>query len=205
MESDSSIASGVSQRKRGAFPSQDVTRPSNRRRLQGSTVPSTAPQTSPPRQNTSEDIEIIKSKYGGYQHHGTGNPLARRAPSSRTHLAVRNLAQIIQDGVLGQVHSSNSIPSLKTERGSSNGSFWTCRLELAGSYGWTGLVLPQDCKTNTPLPMEQVTWFLVDTSQEMELLKTTVCESDKQKWEQVQERVITVSQLAKLARGDNDG
>lgn len=191
MKRESSIGSRVAQRKRGFGIREEA--PSPKRSKSRKTLI----------QNyTEEDITLIKSKFGHYQHHGTGNPLAKRAPSTPPRFAITNLAAIIANGLVGQV-SSDSTPKLKTERGK-DGSFWTCRLRIAGSYGWTGLVLPSDTKTDNPLPINKVVWFLVESPQEKELLEKIVCETDTIKWVEVKERVITVSQLAELARRDGD-
>ena len=146
---------------------------------------------------TDNDIEIIKQVYGHYQHHGTGNPLALRAPSSPKGFAVSNLANIIQDGHVGRLPSSDSTPKLKTERGASGSSFWTSRLRLAGSYGWTGLVLEENAKSNQPLPIQEVKYFLVESEEEINALQESL---EQTHWSQVKERVITVSQLAEQAR-----
>ena len=198
MDRNKSITSRVSQRKRESdFSPCNVERPSSRQRLKVSTSSAEAPQESPQKVD-SADIDIIKAKFGDYKHHGTGNPLALRAPSTPKDHAVTKLADIIKNGVVGQA-SSDSTPKLKTERGQ-DGSFWTCRLKLAGSYGWTGLILPKDCKTDNPLPIESVKWFLVEKPADAELLEKTLCESDRAKWDGVRERVITVGRLADLAR-----
>lgn len=183
MKREDSIGARVAQRKRGWNFFADT--PRSRRKL-----------NIQQEQYTDDDISVIKQVFGDYQHHGTGNPLNMRAPSTPSNQDVKTLAAIIQNGLVGQV-SSNSTPKLKTERGKS-GSFWVNRLRLAGSYGWTGLVLPKDCKTDNPLPIAKVKWFLVESLEEMELLKKILIESDK--WEEVRERVITVAQLAELAR-----
>lgn len=189
MQRESSIGSRVSQRKRGflqahgSSPPAPTARPTSRRKLTTT-------------EYTQDDIAVIKEKFGHYQHHGTGNPLNQRAPSAPRDMAVTNLANIILNGMVGSV-SSDSTPKLKTERGS-KGSFWTCRLRLAGSYGWTGLVLPSDAKSDNPFPVQNVKYFLVEGPEEVKKLEEKVCDSEK--WHEVQGRVITVSQLAELAR-----
>jgi hypothetical protein len=203
MERESSIGARVSSRKRGLLFLGG-----------GSDDKESATDSSPPRPRsrrkllqeqhyTDDDIQVIKKKFGHYQHHGTGNPLAKRAPSTPIEYAATNLANIIQAGHVGKALSErSSTPQLKTERGNaSDGSFWACRLRLAGSYGWTGLVIKENAKTDNPLPIEEVQYFLVESNDEMNVLKSKLSE---QKWKQVQERVITVKQLADLARATGD-
>ena len=146
---------------------------------------------------TDDDIEIIKQVYGHYQHHGTGNPITSRAPSSPKGFAISNLVNIIQDGNVGNLYSTDSTPKLKTERGTSGSSFWTCRLRLAGKYGWTGLVLEENAQSDQPLPIQDIKYFLVESEEEINALKKSL---EQTQWDQVKERVITVSQLAEQAR-----
>jgi hypothetical protein len=187
MYRENSIGSRVSQRKRGFLshpPSVEAppSPPKSRRKLNT-------------KEYTDNDVSIIKETYGDYQHHGTGNPLNQRAPSAPREMALTNLAAIIQNGSVGQ-ESSNSTPQLKTERGN-KGSFWTCRLRHAGQYGWTGLVLPQNAKSDQPFPIEHVSYFLLESASQVAKLKSQVSDL---KWNEVKERVITVSQLAELAK-----
>ena len=72
-------------------------------------TPRTPPRIDPKRQR---QIDTIKSGLGRYKHHGTGNPLAIRSPSTPRTLAVDNLAAIIRSGHLGVDRSdlSGSIP-----------------------------------------------------------------------------------------------
>jgi hypothetical protein len=199
MERESSIGARVSSRKRGLFvlggsdgndDNNERPSPRSRRKLLQENY-------------TQDDVQVIKETFGHYQHHGTGNPLAKRAPSTPQDHAVTNLANIIQAGHVGKLAESNSIPQLKTERGNaSDGSFWACRLRLAGSYGWTGLVLQENAKTSNPLPIEDVQYFLVESNDEMNVLRSKL---SKAQWKQVQERVITVKQLADLARASGGG
>jgi len=201
MKRESSIGSRVAQRKRGLFAT-------SQQENNDSTAAATAsppPSRSRRRLNiqkeeyTDDDIAIIKQTLGHHQHHGTGNPLAMRAPSSPGGFAVANLAAIIQHGQVGQV-SSDSTPKLKTERGTSGASFWTCRLRLAGSYGWTGLVLPEHAKTDNPLSIQDVTYFLVESLNDVNTVQQNL---SMKKWNDVKERVVTVAQLAELARSGN--
>ena len=131
---------------------------------------SPAPRTPPPPDRRRQrHINTIKSKLGRYQHHGTGNPLAMRSPSTPKTLAVDNLAAIIQSGHLGADRRdlSGSIPQLRTERGQvKSGAFWVNRVELAGHYGWTGLILQSNVDTSTSLPISKCIWFLVEDEEQ---------------------------------------
>lgn len=196
MKRQESIGARVSQRKRSLRPSlapfREARPNKSRRRLVQEN------------EYTNDDIEAIKKQFGHLQHHGTGNPLNQRAPSAVADLAISNLAAIISTGRLGQVpseRSNDSLPQLATERGNSNeGSFWACRLRLAGSYGWTGLLLDENASTREPLPISEVKWFLVERDSDLTLLESKL---DDSHWQQVKERVITVRQLAQLARNND--
>lgn len=207
MERESNIDARVASRKRGLF---SLGGGSDDERNDNESNSTASPPPSQPRSRrkllqenySQDDVEIIKEKFGNYQHHGTGNPIAKRAPSTPQEYAATNLANIIQAGHVGKLSESNSIPQLKTERGNaSDGSFWACQLRLAGSYGWTGLVLKEYAKTTNPLPIEDVQYFLVESNDEMNILKSKLSGT---KWKEVQERVITVKQLADLARASGD-
>jgi hypothetical protein len=165
------------------------------------------------RQQSTSEIDIIKHHLGDYQHHGTGNPLAARSPTMPRNYAVRKLADIINHGHIGQTISSSSTRSinstnsssssssfdnnklastLKTERGRL-GSFWTTRLRLAGSYGWTGIILPKDTYTSKPFPVENSVYFILDNDDELQLLKSLV---DPIKWSKIESKAITTAKLA---------
>ena len=62
------------------------------------------------------------------------------------------------------------MPQLRTEQGMAGSSFWADRFRLAGQYGWTGLILPPDVDTSHPVPMDEVSYFLVETPQDKERL-----------------------------------
>mmetsp|Transcript_40799 Transcript_40799/g.75507 ORF Transcript_40799/g.75507 Transcript_40799/m.75507 type:complete len:287 (-) Transcript_40799:238-1098(-) len=165
-----------------------------------------------------QHIAIIKSKLGQHKHHGTGNPLALRSPTTPKTMAVDNLAAIICSGHLGQDSSnlSGSIAQLKTERGTaSEGSFWATAIELAGRYGWTGLILPPNTDTSEKLPISKVEWFLLETGEERERLEKLLRDPAEQehteggndserrhtnalgcKWDEVKDRVVVLKQLA---------
>jgi hypothetical protein len=161
----------------------------------------TPPRIDPERQR---HIDTIKSKLGRYKHHGTGNPLAMRSPSTPRTLAVDNLAAIIRSGHLGVDRSdlSGSIPKLRTERGNvASGAFWVNRVELAGHYGWTGLILQPNVDTSTSLPISNVYLFLVTDDEERIDLETLLKEEEgdrngKSRWNEVRDRVVTIEQLA---------
>lgn len=159
-----------------------------------------------------EPVEIIKEKIGDYHHHGTGNPLVVRSPDTPPDTAIRNLAKIIRNGQLGATSSvpsagdasvdgsTNSIVTVsqfKTERGNI-GSFWTNKVRLAGSYGWTGLILQPNVDTSMPLSVvEQAIWFLVENDDELSKLRALLLESNLlERWNAVKDRVVTVAQLA---------
>ena len=148
-------------------------------------------------------IDTIKSKLGRYQHHGTGNPLAMRSPSTPKTLAVDNLAVIIQSGHLGADRRdlSGSIPQLRTERGQvKSGAFWVNSVGLAGHYGWTGLILQPNVDTSTSLPISKCIWFLVEDEKERTYLETLVTgeqnDAGTYRWNEVRDRVVTIEQLA---------
>jgi hypothetical protein len=145
------------------------------------------------------DIELIKEKLGSYKHHGTGNPLLVRSPTTPEDFAVRNLAGVIKDGVVG-LPTTNSTPKLKTEVGQNGESFWTNRVSLAGSYGWTGLILPEDADSSKSFPLENSLWILVEDDGEYDNLKSLLLESDGDKWESIARKVATISQLADQLR-----
>ena len=146
------------------------------------------------------DICMIREKLGDYQHHGTGNPLVARSPTTPKDHAVRNLAEIIKNGVLGQP-ASESTPQLKTQCGnSSNGSFWSTRVRLTGSYGWTGIILPDNADCSKPFPViEKASWFLVKDQNELMLLESLL-KVDEERWKCVKDRLVTISQLAEHSR-----
>ena len=147
------------------------------------------------------DLELIKEKLGNYKHHGTGNPLLVRSPTTPKDLAVRNLAGVIKNGVIVGLPTTNSTPKLKTEVGKNGESFWTKRVCLAGSYGWTGLILPEDTDSSKPFPVEHALWILVQDSREYDNLKSLLLESDHgDKWETTMRKVVTISQLADQLR-----
>lgn len=157
----------------------------------------------PPPPSRRIDIDTIKSKLGRYQHHGTGNPLAMRSPSTPKTLAADNLAAIIKSGHLGADRRdlSGSIPQLRTERGQvKSGAFWVNRVELAGHYGWTGLILQPDVDTSTSLPISRCIWFLVEDEAERTYLETLVTgeqnDAGTSRWNEVRDRVVTIEQLA---------
>ena len=162
---------------------------------------SPTPRTPPRPPDRQRHIDTIKSKLGRYQHHGTGNPLAMRSPSTPKTLAVDNLAAIIQSGHLGADRRdlSGSIPQLRTERGQvKSGAFWVNRVELAGHYGWTGLILQPNVDTSTSLPISKCIWFLVEDEKERKYLETLVTgeQNDAGRWNEVRDRVVTIEQLA---------
>lgn len=144
------------------------------------------------------DIELLQDRLGDYQHHGTGNPLTVRSPTTPKDYAVRTLAHILNEGVLGQTleESPSTKFVLKTERGKS-GSFWTSRVRLAGSYGWTGIILPKDADTSQPFPIENASWILVEDHDELRLLKSLV---ETERWRRLKDRIVTTSTLAKRLR-----
>ena len=165
------------------------------------------------RQRSTSEIDVIRHYLGDCQHHGTGNPLAVRAPTMPQHYAVKKLADVINNGFIGQrpsqssststlsLNSTNSTTSgskqqmgfkLKTERGKL-GSFWTTRLRLAGSYGWTGIILPKDADTSQPYPIDSASYFLVENDEELQLLQSLI---DPDIWPTIQSRVITTTKLA---------
>lgn len=121
------------------------------------------------------------------------------------HYAIRKLADVINDGHLGQsresLHSSptstgsnlSDVPTLRTQRGNSTGSFWASRLRLAGAYGWTGIILPDDADTSQPFPISDALLFLVETDVERQLLESLI---DSERWQEVKDRVMTIRQLA---------
>ena len=184
---DDGIATGVSS------PSSPRARPS----LSRSPRARTPPRIDPERQR---QIDTIKSKLGRYKHHGTGNPLAVRSPSTPRTLAVDNLAQIIRSGHLGLDRSdlSGSVPKLRTERGNVNsGAFWVNSVELAGHYGWTGLILQPNVDTSTSLPISNVYLFLVEDDEERMHLESLLKDEDGgSRWNKVRDRVVTIEQLA---------
>lgn len=183
---DDEMLSGAS-----AAPSSPRARPSL-----GRTPPRTPPRIDPERQR---QIDTIKSHLGRYKHHGTGNPLAMRSPSTPRTLAVDNLAAIIRSGHLGVDRSdlSGSIPKLRTERGNVNsGAFWVNSVALAGHYGWTGLILPPNVDTTTSLPISKVYLFLVEDDEERIHLETLL-KQDSSRWDEVRDRVVTIEHLAK--------
>ena len=140
-------------------------------------------------------IAIIKEKLGDCQHHGTGNPLIVRSPDTPKDYAVQTLANILLEGVLGQPPQQSSVKLLRTERGKL-GSFWTSRLRLAGSYGWTGIVLPKDADSSKPFPvLEDDLWFLVETKHEKETLESLLLASSNDCWNIVKDRVVTIEEL----------
>lgn len=162
--------------------------------------PSASSRRSPKQQ---QDIATIQTKLGKHKHHGTGNPLAIRSPTTPKTMAVDNLAAIIQSGHLGQDRSdvSGSIPQLRTERGrASMGSFWVSSVELAGHYGWTGLILRPDVDSSGALPISEVLWFVLETDEERQRLQEMLLGEQgaetPNKWEEVRDRVVTLSQLA---------
>lgn len=210
MQCEESIGSRVSQRKRGFGSFLNHEQRQEQDTSSSSPPPSARPKSrrrlEVPQEYTSDDVFVIKETFGHYQHHGTGNPLAKRAPSSPPDFAVTNLAAIIQHGQVGKELSTRSTdsttPQLTTERGKSNdGAFWMNRLRLAGSYGWTGLVLESDASSSNPLPIAEIKWFLVESEEERTLLQEKLTQ---EKWNQVQERVVTVSRLAEIARKGGD-
>lgn len=156
------------------------------------------------------DVDIIRQKLGKHRHHGTGNPLAVRSPRTLPDLAIRNLAVIIRNGTLGDVPTSDSTPNLKTRMGNTNDhSFWTNPVEKAGSYGWTGLILPENTDTSQAYPVEQVEWFLVENVAEYNRLQSILQDevvkddnhtSSNNTWETVKDRVVTIQQLAEGLR-----
>jgi len=161
------------------------------------------PPPPPPPPGRGIDIDTIKSKLGRYQHHGTGNPLAMRSPSTPKTLAADNLAAIIKSGHLGADRRdlSGSIIQLRTERGQvKSGAFWVNRVELAGHYGWTGLILQPDVDTSTSLPISRCIWFLVEDEAERTYLETLVTgeqnDAGTNRWNEVRDRVVTIEQLA---------
>ena len=160
--------------------------------------PRTPPRIDPERQR---QIDTIKSHLGRYKHHGTGNPLAVRSPSTPRTLAVDNLAEIIRSRHLGVDRSdlSGSIPKLRTERGNVNsGAFWVNSVALAGHYGWTGLILQPNVDTSTSLPTSKVYLFLVEDNEERMHLETLLKDEDGgSRWNDVRDRVVTIEQLAK--------
>lgn len=118
------------------------------------------------------------------------------------HYAIRKLADVISDGHLGQtresLHSStgsnlSDVPTLRTQRGQSTGSFWASRLRLAGAYGWTGIILPHDTDTSQPFPITDALWFLVETEEERQVLESLI---NSERWQEVKDRVVTIRQLA---------
>jgi hypothetical protein len=155
------------------------------------------------------DVELIKEKLGVYKHHGTGNPLLVRSPTTPKDLAIRNLAGVIQTGVIG-LPTSNSTPTLKTEVGKNSESFWTNRVRLAGSYGWTGLILPEDADASKPFPVAQALWIVVQDDSEYDHLKALLLDASSgsngnAKWESTRRKVVTISQLADQLRKGRDG
>ena len=184
---DDGIATGV------PSPSSPRARPS----LSRSPRARTPPRIDRERQR---QIDTIKSKLGRYKHHGTGNPLAVRSPSTPRTLAVDNLAQIIRSGHLGLDRSdlSGSVPKLRTERGNVNsGAFWVNSVELAGHYGWTGLILQPNVDTSTSLPISNVYLFLVEDDEERMHLESLLKDEDSgSRWNKVRDRVVTIEQLA---------
>jgi hypothetical protein len=157
-------------------------------------------QTKQQQKQRNADILVIREKLGDYQHHGTGNPLSLRSPTTPKDQAVQNLDKIIKVGVLG-LPSTNSTPHLKTERGSSSGSFWTTRIRLAGSYGWTGIILPSDADFSKPFPVvEKASWFLLENENEQTQLELSLLSESKDRWNSVRDRVVTISQLAERLR-----
>ena len=169
------------------------------------------------RRQSANEIDVIRQYLGDCQHHGTGNPLAARSPTMPDNYAVIKLAEIIESGYVGQpfpsrgeysmsvssTASSDSLKAvkLKTERGKL-GSFWTSRLRLAGAYGFTGLILPPDTNSSKPFPIDQVLWFLLQTEEERQVLKSLV---SKEMWEKVEKRVVTTAQLAKQLSSSSPG
>eukprot|EP01083_Nonionella_stella_P243920 849486_1 len=105
-----------------------------------------------------EDISTIKKNLCDYQHHGTGNPLIVRCPTTSKDYAVLKLVEIIKQGSVGKLANSSTSFQLKTERGKSGTSFWTTQIPLAGSYGWTGVIIPSCADSSQPLPTEKVSW-----------------------------------------------
>ena len=159
--------------------------------------PRTPPRIDPERQR---QIDTIKSHLGRYKHHGTGNPLAVRSPSTPRTLAVDNLAAVIRSGHLGVDRSdlSGSIPKLRTERGNANsGAFWVNSVALAGHYGWTGLILQPNVDTSKSLPISKVYLFLVEDDEERMHLETLLKDEDGgSRWNEVRDRIVTIEQLA---------
>jgi hypothetical protein len=185
-ETNCSIASRVSQRKR--------------RWRWGEGIQDDTVEQQQQKKKRDADICIIREKLGDYRHHGTGNPLAARSPTTPKDLAVRNLAEIIKNGVLGQP-TSESTPQLKTQCGkSSSGSFWKTRVRLAGRYGWTGIILPSDADCSKPFPVtEKASWFLVTDQNELVQLESLL-KGDVEKWKAARDRLVTISQLAERSR-----
>ena len=175
-----------------------------------------------------DDVSTLRSQIGRHKFHGTGNPLRVRSPTTSSSLAVENLARIVKSGRVGREgkEQSGSVLAFKTERGN-KGAFWAESVEVAGKYGWTGVIMPPDAKTDQPFPVEMVVWFLVEDVAERDQLKKLLetgtnrgegveipreqptgfdprvsevkCEEC---WEMVSDRVITVSQLADKLRGE---
>jgi len=175
---------------------------------------SSSSSSSPSQGPRQQYIAIIQSKLAKHKHHGTGNPLAVRSPTTPKTLAIDNLAAIIQSGHLGQDRTdiSGSIPQLRTERGRLNsGSFWVSSVDFAGHYGWTGLILPPDVDTSGALPISDVCWFVVETDEERGRLETLLLKgttgggesecADSTRWDEVKDRVVTLSQLAERLVG----
>lgn len=152
------------------------------------------------------DVELIKERLGDCKHHATGNPLLVRSPTTPKDLAIRNLAGVIQSGAIG-LRTSNSTPTLKTEVGRNSESFWTHRVWLAGSYGWTGLILPEDADASKPFPVAQALWIVVQDDSEYNHLKELLLLGDASSgsnenatWESIRGKVVTISQLADQLR-----
>jgi hypothetical protein len=179
-------------------------RPRSRRRFEG---PTEAIRNN---NQSNLDVDIIRQKLGKHRHHGTGNPLALRSPRTPPDLAVRNLAAIIRNGSLGDLPKSDSTPTLKTRMGNTNDhSFWTNPVNKAGSYGWTGLIIPENADTSQAYPVEKVEWFLVENVEEynrlQSILQDEVVKDDDRTnsnntWETVKDRVVTIQQLAERLR-----
>jgi hypothetical protein len=198
---DSSVASRIQERRssqRGRFATIPPRTGSRRTRDEScaADVTSSKRQRRINPNDGAEDISIIKQRFGNLKFHGTGNPLALRSPNTPETLAVDNLAVIIQSGYLGQ-ENSDSTPQLKTEQGSTGGSFWADRVALAGQYGWTGVVLPSDANTSESFPVSDAVWFLVTNQKEMNRLKSEVCSANLQLWSEIKDRTVTIAQLAK--------
>eukprot|EP00980_Cylindrotheca_fusiformis_P021329 scaffold8212_cov93-Cylindrotheca_fusiformis.AAC.9 len=185
--------------------------------------------------SSDERIVAIQEAYGHLMFHGTGNPLNVRSPNTPETLAVDHLANIIQSGSLGQVHhqdsNTNTTPELETEQGNEgDGAFWADRLQLAGQYGWTGIVLAEDTDTSKPVQLSEMIYFLVSDQQEKDRLRSKLTSSssssdetksiwedvkdrlkskltssssddeNKKIWEDVKDRTFTIDELAKNAQ-----